>query len=214
MCCSRVMKFSKIILLGLTISVAACQSSQNSQHKTDSIESIESGPGRIVDSRYLIVPGRSVGEVSLGENMEKVGALLGKPDAGDAAMGKAWGIWFNKDSVGGQRDEIAVYSSYRDSTMRVKDVKQIRITSPKYKTQDGFTVGLNESDTKLKFPAMERISTYLNEQKDTVTVYDAKEDGIGFEFLRGKSISLTVHPMNQSVNGTYLTLHPEWKIIE
>ena len=208
------MKSTKIILLGLSLSFVACQSSQNSQHKTDSIASIESGPGKIVDPRFLIVPGRSVGEISLGEDMVEVGKKLGRPNDGDAAMGKAWGIWYSNDSTAGARNELAIYSSYRDTSMRVKDVKQIRITSPKFKTQDGFTTGQSESDTKLKFPGMEQISAYLNEQKDTVTVYDARQDGIGFEFLKGKSISLTIHPMNQSVNSTYLTLHPEWKLIE
>jgi len=155
-----------------------------------------------------------VGEISLGEDMAKIGVKLGRPDAGDAAMGKAWGIWYSKDSTSGQRNELAIYSSYRDTSMRVKDVKQIRITSAQFKTQDGFTTGRSVSETKLKFSDIEKISSYLNEQKDTVTVYDSKRDGIGFEFLKGKSISLTVHPMNQSVNGTYLTLHPEWKRIE
>lgn len=212
--CSTGMKNIKILSLGLFISFAACQSSKNSRHKTDSIASIESGPGKIIDERFLIVPGRSVGEISLGEDMAKVSARLGRPDDGDAAMGKAWGIWYSKDSVAGIRNEFAIYSSYRDTSMRVKDVKQIRITSAQFKTQDGFTTGRSVSETKLKFPDVEKISAYLNEQKDTVTVYDSKRDGIGFEFLKGKSISLTVHPTNQSVNGTYLTLHPEWKLID
>lgn len=193
---------------------AACQSSTNSQHKNDSIASIESGPGKIVDERFLIVPGRSVGEISLGEDMQTVGTKLGKPNDGDAAMGKAWGIWYSNDSTKGQRSELAIYSSYRDSSMRVKDVKQIRITSPQFKTQDGYGTGQSEVETKLKFPSMERMSAYLNEQKDTIWIYDAKQDGVGFEFLKGKSISVTVHPINKTVNGTYLTLHPEWKLIE
>jgi len=208
------MKSIKIILLGLSFGFAACHSSTNSQHKTDSVASIESGPGKIIDERFLVVPGRSVGEISLGEDMVKVGVKLGRPDAGDAAMGKAWGIWYGQDSTSGQRSELAIYSSYRDTSMRIKDVKQIRVTSPKFKTQDGYTTGQTETDTKIKFPGIERISAYLNGQKDTVTVYDAKQDGIGFEFLKGRSISLTVHPVNQPLNGTYLTLHPEWKLID
>lgn len=208
------MKIEKIFLFGIVLSFAACQSATNSQHKTDSIASIESGPGKIVDERFLIVPGRSIGEISIGEDMQEVAKKLGRADDGDAAMGKAWGIWFSNDSTNGVRNELAIYSSYRDTSMRVKDVKQIRITSAKFKTQDGYSLGKSEYDTKLKFPAAEKISSFLNEQKDTVVVYDDKQDGIGFEFLKGKSISLTVHPINQSVNGTYLTLHPEWKLIE
>ncbi len=214
MCCSTEMKSLKIICLSLSIGLAACQSAQNSNHQQDSLEHLESGQEKIVDSRFLVVPGRSVGEISLREDMTEVGEKLGRPDAGDAAMGKAWGIWYSNDSSNGQKDELAIYSSYRDTSMVIKDVKQIRITSSKFRTQDGFTTGLSEADTKLKFPAMERVSSYLNQNKDTVMVYDARQDGIGFEFLKGKSISLTVHPMNQSVNGTYLTLHPEWKPIE
>ena len=210
MTCSTGMKFTKIIILGLAIAFTACQSSKNAQHKNDSTASIEPGPGKIVDETFLIVPGQSIGEISLGEDMESVGKKLGKPNAGDAAMGKAWGIWFDDDSTG---NELAIYSSYRDTSMRVKDVKQIRITSNRFKTQDGFSLGRSLRDTKLKFPAMEQLSAYLNEQKDTVLVYDAKQDGIGFEFAKGKGVALTVHQSNKSVNDTYLTLHPEWKMI-
>ena len=207
------MNSMKIAILLLSTSFVACQSSQNSQHKSDSVASIESGPGKIVDSRFLIVPGRSVGDISLGENVEIVGKMLGKPDVSDAAMGKAWGIWYRTDSSSKQKEEIAIYSAYRDTSMRVKSVKQIRITSAEYKTQDGYRIGMAESETKQKFPGMEKVSAYLNEQKDTVTVFDSKQEGVGIEFLSGKSVALTVHPANQPINATYLTLHPKWKAL-
>lgn len=213
--CSSNMKSIKIILIGLSISLFACQSSKtNNTNKADSIASIESGPGKIVDERYLVVPGQSVGEISLGENMEIVGKKLGRPDAGDAAMGKAWGIWYSKDSIENGKNELAIYSSYKDTTLTSKDVKQIRITSKQFKTQDGFGTERSFEDTQMKFPGIIKIAAYLNEAKDSIMVYDSKTEGIGFEFVNGKSISLTVHPKNVSVNGTYLTLHPEWKLIE
>jgi hypothetical protein len=205
------MKNIKFLPLLISIVFAACHSSSNSDGKRDSIASIESGPGKIVDERYLIVPGISVGEISIGEDVEQVGQKLGKPDAGDAAMGKAWGIWYSKDTSGEIKNEFAVYSSYRDTSMKVKDVKQIRITSNQFKTQDGFSVERTLIDTQMKFPGIERTSTYLNENKDSVVIYDSKKEGIGFEFINGKSIALTVHAKDQAVNGTYLTLHPEWK---
>jgi hypothetical protein len=209
------MKNIKFVLLGLSIGLAACQSAnKNDQYKTDSVSNLISATTQVVDERFLIVAGKSIGEISLGENMEQVDEKLGRPDAGDAAMGKAWGIWYSNDSTGKHPDEIAVYSSYRDTSMLVKDVKQIRITSNKFKTQDGLATGAAMEETKKKFPAIEKLSAYLNEDKDTVTVYDAKKEGIGFEFLKGKSISITVHPVNTPGNATYLTLHPEWKLIE
>jgi len=209
------MKNIKFVLLGLSISLAACQSAKkNDEQKTDSVNNLKAAKIQEVDGRFLIVAGKSIGEISLGENMEQVIEKLGRPDAGDAAMGKAWGIWYGSDSTAKQRNEIAIYSSYRDTSMRVKDVKQIRITSNEFKTQDGLTTGASLEDTQLKFPEIKKLLSYLNDKKDTVAVYDAKKDGISFEFLKGKSISLTIHPVNTAVNETYLTLHPEWKIVE
>ncbi|RZJ86551.1 MAG: hypothetical protein EOO20_18070 [Chryseobacterium sp.] len=209
------MKSRKIIFLSFIIGLTACQFAEHSDHQQDSLgHNNTSVKQKNVDSAFLVVPGKSIGKISLGENMTEVGKKLGRPDAGDAAMGKAWGIWYSKDSTDGQKNELAVYSSYRDTSMMVKEVKQIRITSAQFKTRNGLTTGGPEADSKSKFPAMDLVSSYLNQNKDTVTVYDSRQDGIGFEFLKGKSISITVHPVNQSVNGTYLTLHPEWKLIE
>lgn len=204
---------AKVILLISGLALAACKYPKRVEDKVDSIASIESGPGKIGDERYLVVPGISVGEISLGADMETVGQKLGKPQAGDAAMGKAWGIWYQKDSTAGHPSELAIYSAYRDTSMRVKDVKQIRINSSKFKTQDGFAIGKNFEDTQNKFPGMSKAALYINENKDTVLVYDSKSDGISFEFLKGKSIALTVHPKNVSIVNTYLTLHPEWKVL-
>lgn len=208
------MKSTKYVLLALSISLAACQSSnKTNEHTSDSVSHVSTA-AQIPNEKFLVVAGRSVGEISIGEDMEQVGKKLGRPNAGDAAMGKAWGIWYSDDSTAKHRNEIAVYSSYRDTSMRIKDVKQIRVTSDQFKTKDGLSTGTTLEETKLKFPGIEKLSVYLNEDKDTVTVYDAKKEGIGFEFLKGKSISLTVHQVNIPVNGTYLTLHPEWKLIE
>lgn len=202
------------IVFGLGIALISCKSPRRIQDKVDSIVSIESGPGKIIDERFLIVPGRSVGEISLGDDLESVGKRMGRPDAGDAAMGKAWGIWYKTDAVTKQKSELAIYSAYRDTSMRVKEVKQIRITSNAYKTQDGFGTGRTMNDTELHFPGMEEVAAYLNENKDTILVYDAKPEGISFEFLKGRGISITVHSKNVPINNTYLTLHPEWKVVK
>lgn len=207
------MKLIKFALFWLTISLIACQSADNKQvANADSIALVNAN--KAIDERFLIVAGQSVGEISIGEDMEQVGKKLGRPNAGDAAMGKAWGIWFSNDSTSGHRNEIAVYSAYRDTSMQVKDVKQIRITSDQFKTKDGLTIGNTLNAMKSKFPDLEESGRYLNERNDTVSVYDSKKSGIGFEFLQKKSVALTVHQIGKAVNETYLTLHPEWKLIE
>jgi len=205
----------KIALLGLSISVVGCQSAKRKQAvHNDSLTNVSTVAGQTTDQRFLVVAGRSVGEIAIGADMEQVSQKLGKADAGDAAMGKAWGIWYGNDSTGGQRNEIAVYSSYRDTSMRVKDVKQIRVTSDKFKTADGFSLGTTVTVLQSKFPDLKQVSRYVDTQKDTVLVYDSKKSGISFEFLKDRSIALTVHPENVAVNATYLTLHPEWKSVE
>lgn len=212
--CFSVMKVVKMILLGLSLSLSACKSNPKTDLNGNQATANDNGSGKILDEKFLIVPGRSVGEISLGDDIHMLNKLLGKPDLSDAAMGKAWGIWFSKDSVDGMRNEIAIYSAYRDTSMRVKEVKQIRFTAGQFKTQDGYSTGRTLNDTKLKFPAIEKIVSYLNEKLDTVTVYDSKADGISFEFLKQKSIAITIHPLNQAMNNTYFTLHPNWKLIE
>ncbi|MFC1224024.1 hypothetical protein ACFE6N_09460 [Pedobacter sp. BG31] len=208
------MKITKTVLLGLSISFLACQSERKTdENKPDSLTGTTSVSGQAVDERFLVVAGHSIGEISLGEDMQQVSAKLGRPDFSDAAMGKAWGIWYSSDSTANGKNEVAIYSSYRDTSMQVKDVKQIRITSNEFKTRDGLATGVSLEATKLKIPGINKLYVYLNEKKDTVVVYDAKKEGIGFEFLNGKSIALTVHPANIALNQTYLTLHPEWKLI-
>jgi hypothetical protein len=78
-----------------------------------------------IESKLLIVPGKSIGKYFIGQNMVQVDSLKGKPDFSDAAMGKAWSIWYGKNKTGNKRNEIAIYSTYGDSTMSFKTVKQI-----------------------------------------------------------------------------------------
>ena len=210
--CSSVMKLYKMIFLGLSLSLFACKSNRKAEVSAVAETVKDEGTVKIAE-KFLIVPGRSAGEISLGDDVQVVAKLLGKADLSDAAMGKAWGIWFSRDSTRGKRNEVAIYSAYRDTSMRIKEVKQIRITASQFKTKDGFSTGRSLNDTQLKFSGMKQMASYLNEKQDTVVIYDSMQDGISFEFLNGKSIALTIHPANQPLNNTYLTLHPDWKPI-
>ncbi|RZK58182.1 MAG: hypothetical protein EOO91_08780 [Pedobacter sp.] len=50
------------------------------------------------DAKFLIVPGKSIGKFYLGQNVIELDSILGKPDLSDAAMGKAWSIWYRGDT--------------------------------------------------------------------------------------------------------------------
>ncbi|MGV3704652.1 MAG: hypothetical protein ACO1NU_04670 [Arcticibacter sp.] len=146
--------------------------------------------------------------------MQLVSQALGKPDAGDAAMGKAWGIWYDTDSSDQQRTEIAIYSSYKDSSMMAHDVKQIRTTAKRFKTEAGLGVGSTYADFKNAYPDLALVAQYSNQSsKDTIKVYDSKQKGISVEFIENTSTAITVHETGKATNDTYFTYHPDLKKI-
>lgn len=208
------MNCTKYILFASVLTFAACNSNKHGNTSKDSVKAVAEGPGKILDEKYLVVPGKSVGQVSVGDSLQKVHRLLGNADAGDAAMGKAWAIWYSKDPTTTQTSEYCVFSSYRDSTMRDKDVKEIRATSILYKTQDGFGLARTLAETKAKYSGLKEVSKYLDEKQDTVTIYDDASIGIGFEFVKGKSTAISVHAPNQPIQSDYLSPNPKWKRVE
>lgn len=167
----------------------------------------------------MIVPGKSIDKVFLGQDMLEVFKILGNPSDGDAAMGKSWGIWYLRDSTDTRKGELSVYSSYKDSTMSTKDVKQIVVSATNYRTDKGLRIGVSLDEIKAVFPDVKKAAVYFNTvKKDSLVVYDAEEEGIAFD-VRNRSdhfftTAITVHPKNVSVNSTYLTIHPGWDKIQ
>lgn len=163
----------------------------------------------VISSNKLIVPGKSAGKIYLGQDMNQVFKILGNADRGEAAMGKAWSIW---------NDNIAIYSSYKDSTMTTKDVKQIRVENEGYATENEIKINTAYADIKQKHPTLTLAATFVNEIKDTLFVYDDVKEGIAFDMRKenGKLINkaMTIHPKKESVSNTYLTIYPGWKKME
>ena len=85
------------------------------------------------EAAWLIVPGKSIGQVTLEAPAQSL-AVLGKPDGGDAAMMKAWRIWYSrkKDNSMDSSRMLAVFTAMR--TQDTQYVKQIRVTSPRFRT--------------------------------------------------------------------------------
>jgi hypothetical protein len=165
-----------------------------------------------IEAKLLIVPGKSIGRYFLGQLVQQVDSLKGKPDVSDAAMGKSWAIWYGKNKTGNKRNEIAIYATYSDSTMSTKVVKQIRVISSKFETSDGLNNGNLLSSFTANYPDFILISRYVDTNLgDTIQIYDSRANGIAVEFLRDISRAITVHEKGKAVNQTYLTLHPEWK---
>ncbi|MGN7722518.1 hypothetical protein [Chitinophaga sp. 22620] len=156
----------------------------------------------------LLTPGESAGKFRLGQDMDSIFALLGKPDDGDAAMGKAWGIWHGVDT-------IAVYSTYADSNMNRRTARQIVVSGEDYRTGNGIGRNTPLKTIRESFPALQPAATYVSDTNDTLWVYDEQAAGIAFDIRKkdGQLLcsAVTIHNRQEPVTATYLTIHAGWK---
>jgi hypothetical protein len=205
-----------VLLLALAL---GCNEPKKNTQEEDKEARLPAGAFPEYSGDLMIVPGKSIDKVFLGQDMSEVFKILGNPSDGDAAMGKSWGIWYLRDSTDTKKGELSVYSSYKDSTMSSKDVKQIVVSATNYRTDKGLRIGVSLDEIKAVFPNVRKAAVYLNAvKKDSLIVYDAEEEGIAFD-VRNKgdhffTTAITVHPKKVSVNSTYLTIHPGWDKIQ
>jgi hypothetical protein len=96
----------------------------------------------------VIVPGLRVGPVSLMEALSSVEKDLGPINFEDAALGRLWAAWVVDPPDG----RIAAFCLRPDEHTFV--VQRILITSPKYATASGISVGSTLSQIKKLFPEM------------------------------------------------------------
>lgn len=190
------------IALALCAFTACAQPASQKAAQEDSVRQQTAAP------EALLAPGERAGKFRLGQDMDSVFTLLGKPDDGDAAMGKAWGIWYGTDT-------IAVYSTYADSNMNRRVARQIVVSGEGYRTVNGIGRNTPLETIRENFPALQPAATYVSDAHDTLWVYDAQAAGIAFD-LRKKDGQLlchavTIHDKQEPVTATYLTIHAGWK---
>lgn len=196
----------KIALALIGISLLSCSDKKASAVETEKTSDsiVKYVPPEITDRKQLIIPGKSIGLTQLGQNAETLSSL-GKPDFSDAAMGKAWATWYSKD---GQKKELNIYTIYKDSEMKEKVIRQIRITSPEFKTSDKIATGKSLNDIQKSFPKVKLVGEY-NPNGKTVQLYDDADSGIAFEIENDLCIGIIIHEMGKKVTEEYITLHPD-----
>lgn len=136
---------------------------------------------------WLIVPGKSIGQVKLETPAESL-AVLGRPDGGDAAMMKAWRIWYSrkKDNSMDSSHMLAVFTAMR--TQDTQYVKQIRVTSPRFRTPKGVGAGSSMKAIKKAYPDVRLVQTYESANKARrIAVYEDTKQGIAFESINSRS---------------------------
>ena len=83
----------------------------------------------------------------------------------------------------------------------INRVKQIRITSSFFKTENPAGVGSTIVFIKMQFPSLKKASgSYTDKNGSIVTVYDAVKEGIAFEIgSLTKCIGIIVHKPGEKV---------------
>ena len=155
-----------------------------------------------VPANRLIVPGKSIGLTHINEPTETAMKSLGKPDAGDAAMGKSVSTWFSKNNPG---YKTQVYSSTQFGSDGDRPVvKSIRITNPFFQTVNGLKPGSHYKDIMASFSGLLLSGSYRSPQGN-VKVYDDTKTGIAFEINEQEiCVGICVHEAGQKAFVQYL----------
>ena len=168
----------------------------------DTSVSIEAQKIEASDTSLLLSPGIGAGKVLIGQDAEQVYKELGKPDDGDAAMQKAVAIWYKDHDP----------KSYATSIYTVRDtgenppafVRQIRVTSPAFKTQDGIGVSSSLKEIKEKYQVSKL--EVASGGGITMSIYDSLK-GIAFEMDDHDICSgIIIHTDNEALKPSYLPL--------
>lgn len=205
----------KSIILLLAITLVACNNKKAETETTvvgDPIKIVK--PAQPKDHSQLIVPGRSVGKIMLGNPTETL-SVLEKPDFSDGAMGKAWLVWYDKTDTSSKQTKLMIYTSYKDSELKEKVIAEIRINSGEYKTESGIGAGTSFEVIQKEFPKMKEFAKYKDQRlKKDIFIYDAEGSGIAFEFLSyegdyAKCVAVIVYPKDKKLNTDYIMNLPE-----
>lgn len=182
---------------------------KTNENSDESIEpkliTIEVGP------EQLIIPGTAIGGTAIEDDTSKL-EVLGQPNHSDAAMGKAWMTWYGK-KTDTTHNEMNVYTTYKDDELKEKVVRQIRITSPDFKTVEGINTESSFAEILKAFPNIKTVGKFDNiDTKIETTIYDDIQSGIAFEvrnpFGKSQCCAIIVHEKGKKVTDDYIHLNP------
>ncbi|HKG05879.1 MAG TPA: hypothetical protein VKB19_05440 [Pedobacter sp.] len=196
------MRKMSIFISAAVLAIAGCSSEQDSSTHDSVIVSNVAIENDTTNRETLLLPGVSAGNIKINEDAAPVYTNMGKPDAGDAAMQKAVAIWYKNHDP--KSDATAVFSVRDTGDNPVARVKQIRTTSPEFKTGSGIGVNSALADIQEEY-TVKKLAGYTDEKHKT-EIYDSSS-GIAFEIgtdLKCKAV--LIHPAGEELKATYLPL--------
>jgi hypothetical protein len=158
--------------------------------------------GQRVESVATIAPGQGIGRIFLGQKLDEVHASIGAPKLSDAAMGgRLWEIWRSGPAFEGKRqngsEELEIYFKPEKPDLAGPSVvRQIRVTSPFFRTLSGISIRSIFSEITASFPNLhldEELTYGLNagRSEKEIEMFVDQARGIGFEFRAGASADPT-----------------------
>jgi hypothetical protein len=156
----------------------------------------------------LVVPGRSLGNITLGADAASL-ATLGPAATGDAAMQKAWATWYGRAAQGTVRTELDVYTAPQNNDVDHHTVQVVRATSTWFHLANGLRVGTTLRAIRAAYGQLPLATTYRL-AAGPCYLYDDVRRGIAFETNGSSSTSqcqaLIIHQPGKAVMSTYLSM--------
>jgi hypothetical protein len=167
--------------------------------------------GQRVESAATIAPGEGIGRIFLGQKLDEVHTSIGAPKLSDAAMGgRLWEIWRSGPAFEGKRqngsEELEIYFKPEQPDLAGPSlVRQIRVTSPFFRTLTGISIRSSFSEIIASFPNLhvdEELTYGLNggRNEKEIEMFVDRARGIGFEFRVGASADPTATGYCQAIH--------------
>lgn len=216
------MRYHYILFAGLLL--AGCrQSTEQVDHTSadtptadSSLPTTSLGKETTIDSvapNKLIIPGTSVGLTMIGHTTAEVYQLLGKPDDGDAAMGKSLSTWYSKQQKGYKTQVFSAMQMGDSETM--PRVKSIRVNNPLFETRSHLHAGSTLKEALTLFPALLLVGNYSAGAGKPVRVYDDSEAGIAVEINeQDLCVGINVHQKNEKAFAQYIPFESSFKPLQ
>ncbi|MGN6178039.1 MAG: hypothetical protein ACTHNW_02595 [Mucilaginibacter sp.] len=197
----------KYIILFVLPLLCACNQTPSTVHSAlvDSLHMADTAV-KPVTKAHVIVPGKSVGLITINGNADSLANTLGKPDSSDAAMGASTLAWNVKYKKGHYRIIVYSHRNMGAQDENVSHIKAIYVNAPYYKTADYSGAGSSLRDIRKLFKLTSHaIPGYTTKQ---LALYNDYGAGISFEAdSTGRCHGILVYARGDS-SVTYINMLP------
>ena len=191
-----------LVIPAVIMLMFGCDSLSSHKSLADSIHAVDT-PLKTIAKAKMIIPGKRIGDICIGESTDSVVLKLGKPDSGDNAMGASVMTWFDKTGRLVHQTSIYTHKTMGAKDERISHVELIRETGPSYKTADYGGASSALKDVMKLY----KLKKHPDPANKKVWLYDNYQTGIGFEVdSTQRCLAVYIYAPGDSA-ATYLNIH-------